>query len=95
MKEYPLSVPDEIDVPKYAQPRDKPKITLDNTPVTIEEYILETDRCQGKASYTKLTIQQRMTDEFYIGHLYVDRDFVEGHTNGSTCRCTFDARYFN
>jgi hypothetical protein len=52
----------------------------------VEEFILEAERTQGKVSYTRLIIQQRLSDDFHCGELYVDRDYVEGQIKGSICR---------
>ncbi|XP_071512471.1 transcription factor SPT20 homolog isoform X2 [Panulirus ornatus] len=81
-----LSVPDTIDVPKVARIYERPNSIFDNSPVFIEELVLETERGQGKIYHIKLTISQRKTDEVYFGELYVDRDYQEGKQNGSTCK---------
>lgn len=47
---------------------------------------METERSQGKVYHTRLTISQRMSDEYYFGELYVDRDFTNGPQRGSTCK---------
>ena len=54
--------------------------------MTVEEFTLETERSHGKVNYSRLTILQRLSDEFYSGMLYVDRDYSEGKSEGSTCR---------
>jgi len=54
--------------------------------IVVEEYTFETERSHGKVNYSKLTIMQRMNEEFYLGQLYVDRDYVEGKSQGSTCK---------
>ena len=62
--------------------------------MTIEEYILEAERDQGKVCYTRLTIQQRQSDDSYVGELYVDRDHTEGVFRGSSCRYVVTASKF-
>lgn len=59
----------------------------------MEEYTLETERSQGKVYLTKLTIQKRHTDDFYIGELYVDRDYVQNQQRGSICRFPLGQRH--
>ncbi|KAI0216259.1 hypothetical protein LSAT2_031703 [Lamellibrachia satsuma] len=85
-RDVELIVPETIEVEKYAKALEKPKLTLDNTPVTVEEFTLETERSHGKVNYSRLTILQRLSDECYSGMLYVDRDYTEGTSEGSTCR---------
>ena len=58
----------------------------------MEEYTLETERSQGKVYLTRLTIQQRLTDDFYLGELYVDRDLKQGQSQGSICRFPLGTR---
>ncbi|KAK2153312.1 hypothetical protein LSH36_301g03046 [Paralvinella palmiformis] len=81
-----LNMPENIEVEKYAKLLEKPKVINDNTPIVVEEYTFETERSHGKVNYSKLTIMQRMNEEFYLGQLYVDRDYVEGKSQGSTCK---------
>ena len=55
--------------------------------VTIEEFTMESERSQGKVLFTKLTIQQRMSDDTYLGELYTDRDYIQGHPpKGTMCK---------
>jgi hypothetical protein len=54
--------------------------------VVVEEYTFETERNHGKVNYSRLVIVQRLSDEFFMGELYVDRDFSEGHSRGSSCK---------
>ncbi|XP_064634340.1 transcription factor SPT20 homolog isoform X1 [Lineus longissimus] len=81
-----LTPPENIEIEQYAKALERPKATIDFTPVMVEEFILEAERTQGKVSYTRLVIQQRLSDDFHSGELYVDRDYVEGVLRGSTCR---------
>ena len=57
-----------------------------NFQIIVEEYTFESERGQGKVNFSKLTILKRVSDEFYLGELYVDRDFQEGQSTGSTCK---------
>ena len=54
--------------------------------MVVEEYTFETERSHGKVNFSQLTIVQRLSDEFYMGELYVDRDYVENLSKGSTCK---------
>lgn len=87
-----LATPDAIDVMKYAKVLDGNDLGRDNSPVTSEEYTFETERGHGKVNLSRLTIMQRLSDNFYIGALYVDRDYKEGESNGSTCRFNLGTR---
>jgi hypothetical protein len=64
---------------------DRPKLTGDNSPVTVEEYTFESERSQGRVNVARLVIMQRLSDECYLGSLYVDRDFKDEDSKGSTC----------
>ncbi|XP_064482049.1 transcription factor SPT20 homolog [Ornithodoros turicata] len=79
-KKTPLAVPQKIEVEKFATVKEKPELTSDNTPVVVQEYIMETEKGSGKM--THVTILQRPTDQQYFGKLYVDRD---GQKNGTSC----------
>lgn len=48
--------------------------------------MFETGRGHGKVNRSRLTILQRLTDDFYLGKLHVNRDFVEGRSGGSTSK---------
>ncbi|XP_074650481.1 uncharacterized protein LOC141905506 isoform X2 [Tubulanus polymorphus] len=88
-----LSTPDNIDVNKYAKQMDKPKLTADNIPVVVEEFILETDPSHGsKISYKRLIILQRPSDEFYLGELYVDKEAAENRNKSAACRFSLGPR---
>ena len=83
----PLPPPNtEIDVMKYAKAYEQPRESKDCSPQLVEEYILETERGQGRIYHIKLTILQRPSDSEYLGELYVDIDFREGEKKGSSCR---------
>lgn len=75
-----LTVPQKIGVEKYATVKERPELTSDNTPMVVQEYIMETEKGSGKM--THVTILQRPTDQQYFGKLYVDRD---GQKNGTSC----------
>jgi len=55
-------------------------------PQLVEEYILQTERAQGRVYHIKLSLLQRPSTTEYFGELYVDRDFKEGQRNGASCR---------
>ena len=61
-------------------------MTGDNSPVVVEEYMFETERSQGRVNIARLVIMQRLSDECFLGSLYVDRDFKDADFKGSTCR---------
>ncbi|XP_015608658.1 mucin-6 [Cephus cinctus] len=86
----PPSTP--IDVLRYAKAYERPRETKDCLPQLIEEYILETERGQGRVYHIKLSILQRPSNSEYLGELYVDRDHREGEKNGSACRFTLGTR---
>lgn len=75
-----------VQVMKFVKAVESSELASDNNPIVLEEYTFETERAQGKVNLSRLTIKQRLSDEFYIGSLYVDRDFKEGQSNGSECR---------
>lgn len=76
-----------VDYPdRYAKAYERPRETKDCLPQLIEEYILETERGQGRVYHIKLSILQRPSNSEYLGELYVDRDHREGERNGSACR---------
>ncbi|XP_014295065.2 uncharacterized protein LOC103574661 [Microplitis demolitor] len=81
-----------IDVLTYAKAYERPRETKDCLPQLIEEYILETERGQGRVYHIKLSILQRPSNSEYLGELYVDRDYREGERNGSACRFTLGTR---
>ncbi|KAK0162828.1 hypothetical protein PV327_006572 [Microctonus hyperodae] len=81
-----------VDVLNYAKAYERPRETKDCLPQLIEEYILETERGQGRVYHIKLSILQRPSNSEYLGELYVDRDYREGERNGSACRFTLGTR---
>ncbi|XP_033217171.1 transcription factor SPT20 homolog isoform X2 [Belonocnema kinseyi] len=89
----PLFAPSTpIEVLRYAKQYERPRETKDCMPQLIEEYILETERGQGRIYHIKLSILQRPSNFEYLGELYVDRDYREGERNGSACRFTLGNR---
>ncbi|KAK8759748.1 hypothetical protein V5799_002620 [Amblyomma americanum] len=94
-KRTAMPVPQNIEVEKLARVKERPELTTDNTPLVVQEYVLETEPGPGKLS--RVTILQRPTDEQFIGRLYVDR---EGHNKGASCEFTLGTqasvtRYLN
>lgn len=47
--------------------------------------IFETLRSSQKLTHYQLSIMQRPSDEFWLGKLYIDKNYVEGQQNGSSC----------
>lgn len=81
-----------LEVLRYAKQLERPRETKDCMPQLVEEYILETERGQGRIYHIKLSILQRLSNFEYLGELYVDRDYREGEKNGSSCRFTLGNR---
>lgn len=79
-KNAAMPVPEniELQVEQLARVKERPELTMDNTLLTVQEYVLESDPGSGKLS--RITILQRPTDEQFFGRLYVD---VEGHKGSS------------
>jgi len=73
-------------VEKYARPLTRPQLTGDSSPVVVEEYMSETERRDGRVNMSRLVIMQRLSDESYLGTLYVDRDFKDSDPKGNACR---------
>ena len=48
--------------------------------------MFETERRDGRVNMSRLVIMQRLSDESYLGTLYVDRDFKDSDTKGNACR---------
>lgn len=92
--EFPstLTAPSEVHVEKLARAYDKPRETKDCMPQLIEEYVLETDRGNGRLYHIKLSIFQRPANSEYLGELYVDRDYKEGERNGEACQFSLGSR---
>ncbi len=87
------SAPASTDVSRLARAIHRRQEVNDMTPHTVEEYILETaERGSNRVYHTKLTIFQRVSNEEYMGELYVERDFKENDNKGSTCRFTLGTR---
>ena len=76
-------------VQKYARPLMRPQLIIDNSPVVVEEYTFETERRDGRVNMSRLVIMQRLSDESYLGTLYVDRDFKDSDPKGNACRLVF------
>ncbi|XP_035431896.1 transcription factor SPT20 homolog isoform X4 [Spodoptera frugiperda] len=92
-----LAVPSEPGGPlRLARAYERPRPTPDCYPQLVEEYILETEKTSPHASagffHIKLSILQRAADQEFLGELYVDRDHVEGETNGAACRFSLGSR---
>ncbi|XP_058788715.1 transcription factor SPT20 homolog isoform X2 [Phymastichus coffea] len=81
-----------IDVLRYAKAYEQPRETKDCLPQLIEEYILETERGQGRIYHIKLSILQRPSNSEYLGELYVDIDYREAEKKGSSCRFILGTR---
>ncbi|KAL1443032.1 hypothetical protein MTO96_000926 [Rhipicephalus appendiculatus] len=79
-KRATMPVPQEIEVEKLACVKEPPPPTIDNTPLVVQEFVLETEPNTGKL--TRVTILQRPTDDQFFGRLYVDR---EGNNKGTSC----------
>uniref|UniRef100_A0A224YFY5 Protein, containing Spt20 domain n=1 Tax=Rhipicephalus zambeziensis TaxID=60191 RepID=A0A224YFY5_9ACAR len=79
-KRATMPVPQEIEVEKLASVKEPPQPTMDNTPLVVQEFVLETEPNTGKL--TRVTILQRPTDDQFFGRLYVDR---EGNNKGTSC----------
>lgn len=71
---------------KYAKHYEKLRESTDCSIHLVEEYILETERGQGRIYRIKLSILQRHSNLEYLGELYVDRDYKEGERSGASCR---------
>ena len=76
---------------KYARALVRPQLTGDSSPVVVEEYMFETERRDGRVNMSRLVIMQRLSDESYLGTLYVDRDFKDSDPKGNACRLVFVA----
>jgi hypothetical protein len=82
------NAPDVSDVVRLARAYDLPRHTSDCTPQLVEEYVLETERAQGRVYHIRLSLLQRPSSTEFLGELYVDRDYREGVHNGASCRYT-------
>ncbi|KAG1676023.1 Transcription factor SPT20 [Nymphon striatum] len=58
---------------------------LNFSQILVEEYIIETEKREGKMLYIKLKVLQKTSDDVYVGELYVNHDYAAGQANGSPC----------
>ncbi|XP_059483010.1 transcription factor SPT20 homolog isoform X2 [Neocloeon triangulifer] len=72
---------------------EEPPQSSECLPQLVEEYILQTERAQGRVYHIKLSLMQRPSTTEYFGELYVDRDFKEGHRNGASCRFSLGTQW--
>lgn len=91
MEPLPLALPTDPVAPlKFARAYERPRPSPDCQPQLVEEYVLETEKNTSHPGtgyfHIKLSILQRPSDQEFLGELYVDRDYVEGQTNGASCR---------
>lgn len=84
-----LSVPETVDVEKYATAQDPPEMTSNNVLELVEETTLERDINTEKKLLARLSIRKRKSDDMYFGTLYLDHDYKE---NSSGKTCTFNLR---
>ena len=75
-----------LQVQKYSKALARSQLTGDSSPVVVEEYTFETERRDGRVNMSRLVIMQRLSDESYLGTLYVDRDFKDSDQKGNACR---------
>ncbi|XP_031550937.1 transcription factor SPT20 homolog isoform X2 [Actinia tenebrosa] len=69
-----LAVPSRLDVDLYAKMIERPKLSSDNSPDTVQEITLEGEKTNNRNYYCKVTIQRRPTDLQYLGELYLEED---------------------
>ncbi len=85
--------PSTTDVSRFARCIPRRHEVNDMSPHVVEEYVLETaERGPQRVYHTRLTIFQRLANEEYMGELYVERDYREGDSKGSTCRFVLGTR---
>lgn len=82
----------EVNVERFAKAFDRPRETKDCMPQLVEEYVLETDRGNGRVNFIKLSILQRPSNSEYLGMLYLDRDYREDQRNGEACQFSLGTR---
>lgn len=88
-----LRVPSgEVNVERFAKAFERPRETKDCMPQLVEEYVLETDRGNGRVNFIKLSILQRPSNCEYLGMLYLDRDYREDERNGEACQFSLGTR---
>ncbi|EDO44494.1 predicted protein, partial [Nematostella vectensis] len=69
-----LTVTPKFQVDLYAKMIERPKITSDNSPETVQEITLEGEKTNNRNYYCKVTIRRRPTDLQYLGELYLEED---------------------
>lgn len=88
-----LQVPTgEVNVERFARAFDRPRETKDCMPQLVEEYVLETDRGNGRVNFIRLSILQRPSNSEFLGMLYLDRDYKEDEKNGEACQFSLGTR---
>lgn len=87
-----LTIPDEINVEKFAKVYERPRETKDCQPQLIEQYILETDRGEKQIYHIQLSLYQRPSNYEFLGELYVDKNHREGERNGEACQFSLGSR---
>ncbi|XP_048589429.1 transcription factor SPT20 homolog isoform X2 [Nematostella vectensis] len=85
-KHIPLGIPSRLDVDLYAKMIERPKITSDNSPETVQEITLEGEKTNNRNYYCKVTIRRRPTDLQYLGELYLEEDTSGGANNNGNAR---------
>lgn len=76
----------EVNIENYVHVFERPKENRDCIPLLLEEYILETDRFDGRVYHIKLSIFHRPSNLEYLGELYVDHNYKVGEKNGEACQ---------
>lgn len=87
-----LTTPSVVDVEKFAKSFERTRESKDCSPQLIEEYVLETDRSNGRVFHIKLSILQRPANAEYLGRLYIDRDFDRNKNNSEVCQFVLGTR---
>lgn len=82
----------EVNVEQFAKAFERPRETKDCMPQLVEEYVLETERGNGRVNFIKLSILQRPSNSEYLGMLYLDRDYREDERNGEACQFSLGTR---
>ncbi|KAK3738279.1 hypothetical protein RRG08_039688 [Elysia crispata] len=81
-----LSMPDSIDVKKYAK---LPDSSPSDGMIFVEEHTLERDLAQERHMMARITIYQPQLADNYIGDFYLDHDYMQGRTGEEGRRCRF------
>lgn len=90
---HSLTVPSgEVNVERFAKAFERPREKKDCMPQLVEEYVLETDRGNGRVNFIKLSILQRPSNSEYLGMLYLDRDYKADERNGEACQFSLGTR---